>query len=263
MTGERPVQEATPDSVLALHSAGYREVEARIGTGLVLDLGCGLGFESVRLIGPDRKVIGIDYDHSAALNATQRFGNRGFRVMQMDCSRLGIKSHSVDWVSSSHLIEHFYQPAGHVAEIARIMKYDGTGFILTPNKPSDFENPFHVVLFDRDELFSLLSQHFEDVWVGGLDATQRVKDEIAERRAKASKVYAVDKFGLRHKMPRSWWIWAYTRLLPLGQKVIYRSGMGGLTGITDEEFFKSDTADESTPVLFAVFSKPKIRKVEY
>ena len=31
LTGERPMEGATPDSLLALHDAGYREVIARLG----------------------------------------------------------------------------------------------------------------------------------------------------------------------------------------------------------------------------------------
>ena len=35
LTGERPMEGATPDSLLALHDAGYREVVARLGPGVV------------------------------------------------------------------------------------------------------------------------------------------------------------------------------------------------------------------------------------
>ena len=43
LTGERPMEGSTPDSLLALHDAGYREVLARLGPGRVLDVGCGVG----------------------------------------------------------------------------------------------------------------------------------------------------------------------------------------------------------------------------
>ena len=43
LTGERPIEGQTPDSLLALHAAGYREVIERLGSGRLLDLGCGLG----------------------------------------------------------------------------------------------------------------------------------------------------------------------------------------------------------------------------
>ena len=43
LTGERPQQGVTPDSLLALHEAGYRAVLERIGQGRILDVGCGFG----------------------------------------------------------------------------------------------------------------------------------------------------------------------------------------------------------------------------
>ena len=54
LTGERPQQGVTPDSLLALHEAGYRAVLDRIGPGRILDVGCGQGFESARFLAPDR-----------------------------------------------------------------------------------------------------------------------------------------------------------------------------------------------------------------
>ncbi len=54
LTGERPQQGVTPDSLLALHEAGYRAVLERLGDGRILDVGCGQGFESVRFLGPGR-----------------------------------------------------------------------------------------------------------------------------------------------------------------------------------------------------------------
>src|SRR5689334_23970292 len=45
LTGERPMEGHTPDSLLALHDAGYREVIARLGKGRILDVGCGVGME--------------------------------------------------------------------------------------------------------------------------------------------------------------------------------------------------------------------------
>ena len=50
LTGERPQQGVTPDSLLALHEAGYRAVLERIGDGRILDVGCGQGFESARFL---------------------------------------------------------------------------------------------------------------------------------------------------------------------------------------------------------------------
>ena len=61
-------------------------------------------------------------------------------------------------------------------------------FVITPNAPADFENPFHIRLFRQAELVSVLERSFDDVWVGGIDAVPHVKEDFRLRREKAKKV---------------------------------------------------------------------------
>ena len=84
LTGERPLQGVTPDSLLALHEAGYRAVRERISRGRILDVGCGHGFESVRFLGPGRQVVGVDYSSEADAAASAHYRDQGLRVAQMD-----------------------------------------------------------------------------------------------------------------------------------------------------------------------------------
>src|SRR5271156_4954660 len=89
LTGERPQQGVTPDSLLALHEAGYRAVLDRMGGGRILDVGCGQGFESARFLSPQRRVVGADYSAEAVTTAAARYGSAGLEVAQMDALRLG------------------------------------------------------------------------------------------------------------------------------------------------------------------------------
>ncbi len=257
LTGERPQQGVTPDSLLALHEAGYRAVLERMGGGLILDAGCGQGFESARFLAPDRVVVGADYSSDAVSEAAARYGPQGLRVAQTDATVMAFLAGSFDGACSSHLIEHFTDPEPHVAELARVLKDDGTVFILTPNEPADFENPFHLHLFQRDELRAVLERHFDDVWLGGVDASPHVKADLAARRVKAKRLLRLDVFDLRHKMPHDWYVWAYTRLLPLAYRLVAREDAGGQTGITADDWFVTDELDDTTLVLFAVAGKPK------
>jgi hypothetical protein len=141
--------------------------------------------------------------------------------------------------------------------MARVLKDDGVGCVLTPNKPADFENPFHLHLFEREELRSMLERHFEDVWLGGVDAAPHVKADLAARRDKANKVLKLDVFDLRHRMPHDWYVWAYTRLLPVAYKLIAKEDSGGVTGITADDWFVTDELDDTTLVLFAVVRSPR------
>ncbi len=268
LTGERPRRGATPDSLLALHDAGYRAVLQRLGPGLVLDVGCGEGFESLRLAGDGRQVVGVDYAREAT-EAARRAAHDGaarptpsttsrpaFSVAQMDAHALGLADGAFDAVCSSHLIEHFSDPSAHVAELSRVTGDTGTAFFLTPNAPADFENPFHLRLFGPGDLGALLRVHFDDVWVGGVDATERVKADFAARRAKADKLLRLDVFDLRHRIPRSWYVALYTRLLPVAYALVGRGGRDGASGITADDWFVTDDVDETTPVLFAVCRYP-------
>ncbi len=257
LTGERPQQGVTPDSLLALHEAGYRAVLDRIGDGRILDVGCGQGFESARFLDPGRAVVGVDYSSEAVATAASRYGPEGLRVAQMDALGLAFLPQSFDGACSSHLIEHFTDPEPHVAELARVVKDDGLVCVLTPNKPADFENPFHLHLFDRAELRAMLERHFGDVWLGGVDAVPRVKADFEARRLKAAKLLRLDAFDLRHRMPYEWYVWTYTHLLPLAYKLVARNDTGGVTGITADDWFVTEDPDDTTLVLLAVARKPQ------
>jgi SAM-dependent methyltransferase len=253
LTGERPVQGATPDSLLALHDAGYREVRDRLGAGRVLDLGCGVGFETATLVAGDRQVFGIDYDADTARVAA---GLDGVVTACMDGAQLGFRTGAFDWVCSSHLIEHFTKPETHATEISRALASDGTAFIVTPNRPADFENPYHVSLLDDRELHDLLRRHFDDVTVYGLDATPTVKADFEARRRTGAKVLRFDVFDLRHKIPRRWYIAAYSLALRVMYRLLKDRYAGGSTGISADDFFVTETIDETTLVLLAVVRAP-------
>ncbi len=259
LTGERPQEGMTPDSLLALHAAGYRAVIERLGPGRLLDVGCGQGFESVRFVAPDRIVLGVDYSAEATASVRTRFGSEGVRTAQMDAQQLGLADGTFDWVCSSHLIEHFEHPEGHARELARVVADRGTAFVLTPNEPADFENPFHVHLFGRAELVGLLGRYFEDVQLLGVDAVPRVKADFEARRVRAHKVLALDFLDLRHRIPHRWYVAAYTHLLPIAYRLIASGDAGGATGITADDWFVTEDVDETTLVLFAVARKPRRR----
>lgn len=259
LTGERPIEGKTPDSLLALHAAGYREVRHRLGAGRFLDLGCGLGDGTATFASPDRTLVGVDYDPATAALARRAHADAALSTVCGDGGALGLRDASFDSVCSSHLIEHFVDPEHHVREVARVLADDGAAFFLTPNKPADFENPYHVYLFDPEDLAAMLGRHFDSVQVMGLDATPAVKADFEERRAMARRMLALDPWGLRHKLPRP----AFVALHAIGRRFAYRfltrEQVGGSSGITDEEFFVTDRIDDSTLVLIAVAEKPRRR----
>lgn len=256
LTGERPIEGQTPDSLLALHAAGYREVRERVGAGRMLDLGCGLGDGTVGFAAPDRMLVGVDYDAETAAAAVALHPGVDLRTVCSDGAVLPLRTAAFDDVCSSHLIEHFPDPEFHVAEVARVVDDDGTAFFLTPNAPADFENPYHVYLFDPADLAAMLGRHFRHVEVWGLDATGEVKADFDKRRAMAEKLLRLDPMGLRHKLPRSAFVWLHAT----GRRVAYRftntEQVGGQSGITEADFFLTDQIDPTTLVLLGIARQP-------
>lgn len=251
-TVERPLRDSTPAGLLALHDAGYREVVAALPRGTILDIGCGVGEETVRLAGDGRNVIGVDYDPETAAMARAR----GVGALCADGSVLPLATGTVDAVCSSHIIEHFVDPSGHVAEMARVLKPGGVACVVTPNEPADFENPFHVHLFRPESLRELLSRYFEDVEIRGLDGDEEVRRDFAARRRTGRRLLAIDVFGLRHRLPHRMLVAFHS----LGRRLVYpfvnrRSGES--PEITQDRFALTPRIDDDTLVLFAVARRPR------
>jgi len=257
LTGESPMQGSTPDALLALHDAGYREVAARLPDGLVLDVGCGVGDETATLGGPNRTVIGVDYSAPTVVDAGRERGSAELRFAAMDGSVLGVRDHSCDAIVSSHIIEHFTNPVTHVAEIARALHADGTAFFITPNAPADFENPFHLYLFEPDHLVSMLKLFFEDVECLGLEGDDALHADFAARRASGDKLLRLDVFNLRHKIPRSAYVWSYERVLPAVYKMLGSEKTGIGSGLDASHLFITKEIKPTTPVLFATARRPR------
>ena len=252
------MQGATPDSLLAFHAAGYREMRARLGAGTVLDVGCGVGAETAELAAPMRTVLGIDYSAETTVDAAQGFGTSGLRFAAMDGATLGIRDRSIDWVCSSHIIEHFIAPERHVAELARVCAPGGLTFVITPNRPADFENPFHVYLFEAAELASMLRLFFDDVEVLGLEGSPELHADFARRRASGERLLRLDPLRIRQRVPRSWYVWGYTHVLPVVYRALGSSTTGIGSGIDDSHFFLTDQIEPTTPGLFAMASRPRV-----
>src|SRR3954454_476377 len=94
----------TPDSLLALHAAGYREVRARMGSGRMLDLGCGLADGTVGFAADDRMLVGVDYDQETAASAITLHPGVDLNTICSDGATLPIRTGAFDDICSSHLI---------------------------------------------------------------------------------------------------------------------------------------------------------------
>jgi hypothetical protein len=146
-----------------------------------------------------------------------------------------------------------------VAELARVLRPDGTALVITPNAPADFENPFHVYLFDQVQLISTLGLFFEEVTCLGLDGDDALKADFAARRASGERLLKLDFLNLRHRIPYKTYVWAYEHVLPLVYRLLGSSTTGIGSGITEDNFFVSEHITDRTPGLFAIARRPRAR----
>ncbi len=248
---------STPDSLLALHDAGYREVLSRLADGIVVDVGCGVGAQTKRLAASNRIVIGVDYSAQTAIDAGHNFASKELAFASMDGSHLGIRAGSVDAIVSSHIIEHFVNPERHVAELARVLNDDGQAFVITPNAPADFENPFHVYLCDPAQLISILRLFFDEVELIGLEGDDVLRADFAQRRSAGERLLKLDPFKLRNKIGRRAYVWAYENALPRVYAMMGSDKSGVGSGLDESHFFATEQISETTPVLFAIARKPR------
>jgi hypothetical protein len=67
----------------------------------------------------------------------------------------------------------------------------------------------------------------------------------------------LDPLNLRHKVPYSWYVWSYERVLPVVYRLLgsERTGIG--SGLDESHFFVTDGITPATPGLFAVARRPR------
>jgi len=140
--------------------------------------------------------------------------------------------------------------------VAYVLGDGGAAFFITPNAPADFENPYHVYLFEPDDLRQMLGRHFEDVTVLGLDGDAAVKADFERRRKFARTLLKLDPWGLRHKLPRSWFVGLHAFARRVTYPFLNRKAAEA-PPITAEQFSITEMIDPTTLVLFAVAKRPK------
>jgi SAM-dependent methyltransferase len=135
---------------------------------LVLDVAAGTGYGAALLAGVARRVWAIDIDAGSVRHAHRSCTAANLDFLQGDAVCLPVRSRSVGLVVAFEVLEHVEKQEALVAEMARVVLPDGAVLISTPNKASysdarQYQNPFHVHEFYRDEFLALLGRHFSSI----------------------------------------------------------------------------------------------------
>ena len=97
----------------------------------ILDIGCGDGYLSQKLIKDTNEVIGLDLNK----RYIDSLKHRGLRyvISDLDYNVLPFKDKSFDIVVSFHVLEHLLRPDLCLLEVHRVLRDDGYAIISVPN----------------------------------------------------------------------------------------------------------------------------------
>jgi len=103
-----------------------------LSTGKILDIGSGTGYflNTMKLAGWQSEGIEIN-------DKARNYSGREFGINVHEPSQISmLKPGDYDCITLWHVLEHFHDPDGYIAEISRLLKPDGSCVIALPNSSS-------------------------------------------------------------------------------------------------------------------------------
>lgn len=216
-------------AVNAVGERTYRDAltAAAPGGAQVLEYGCGQGSAAFDLAATGNDVLGIDISPVAIAQAAAEAAERGladrtsFRVM--DAEHLDLPAASCDVVCGSGILHHL-DVAAAAAEVARVLRPEGTAVFLEPlgHNPAinayramtpELRTPDEHPLLRRD--LALLSASFGEVRTTFSTLTALLAAPLAGRRAFAPVLGALERVD-RAVLSAPWlgpYAWCCTVLL--------------------------------------------------
>jgi SAM-dependent methyltransferase len=202
-TAERVSHSDVSDNfVLARSVLAYREAALRLHDHAleVLEIGTGSGYGIEVLAPVCGSLITVD-KHPPAPHLFEGHPNVEFRAMRVP--PLDFPSDSFDCVVSFQVIEHIKSDEAFVTEVFRVLRPGGRFIVTTPNAPRSLtRNPWHVREYTAEQLFALLSRHFETVEALGVFGGERVEEYYEHNKKGVARIARFDIFRLRQWLPR-------------------------------------------------------------
>lgn len=148
-----------------------RRIERFIGQAdgrRFLDVGCNNGYAVKAALDLGWGAHGIDVDADTLAAAAVRFGTNHFTACTVE--DYAQKGHQADVIYTSEVIEHVPDPDAFVDALRRLLSFQGTLFLTTPDAghfrvPRRFvtwnavKPPLHIHYFTREGMWELLRRH--------------------------------------------------------------------------------------------------------
>lgn len=136
---------------------------------IVLDIASGEGYGSFLMSKIARKVIGVDIDNDAVIQAKVKYRNENLHFLIGSADNIPLENSSVDVLVSFETIEHHDKHEEMFLEVKRVLKPNGILLMSSPDKKyySDLQknNPYHIKELYLEEFENLSKKYFTNVQI--------------------------------------------------------------------------------------------------
>ena len=136
---------------------------------IILDVGCGNGWVSKKLIPLGKKVISMDISSINTINAIREVQHKNHAGLIADVYNIPLKESSIDCIIASEIMEHVQDPETFIISLIKLLKHNGKLIITTPynekieyylcvhcNRPTP--KSAHLHSFNEDNIIPFIPQ---------------------------------------------------------------------------------------------------------
>lgn len=252
-SGERIDPTFTPRGLVEQHVAAYRFFEPFVDGKKILEIGFGEGYGTAFLARSADQITAIDYSLGAVSHARESYGHLdNVEFVHMNAETLKFPIASFDVILSSQVIEHLKDQEGFLRSLRGLLRQGGTAIVVTPNRLTSLDNPFHTHEFEAQEFEELLRTIFEEVELQGIFGSPSLVSAMTERRKWARRLVTLDFLNLRKRLPKSIVVPVYGMSARFLYRIHKRTGSGAEDTIGPQDFLLgADVLDECLD-LFAI-----------
>ena len=217
---------------------------AKMVSGNLLEIGVGTG-RGVAVLAPSvSHFTGVDKNEPLMTKLSADYPN--FKFIDMFLPPLkGLADNIFDYIVTFQVIEHIEDDNEFIKEAHRVLKPGGKLILTTVNrKYSLSRNPWHVREYLASELKSLILKHFPKIETKGVHGNKKVMEYYEENKRSVEKITRFDIFNLQYRLPRWMLQIPYDIANRMSRNIIQKSDNQLVTGITHEDYFLNNDAEE-------------------
>jgi 2-polyprenyl-3-methyl-5-hydroxy-6-metoxy-1,4-benzoquinol methylase len=118
------------NEIKRLHESIIKEVSKDFST--VLDVGCGNGWVSKKLIPFGKKIISMDISSTNPVKALREVSHQNHAGLIADVYNIPLKENSIDCIIASEILEHVPDPELFINNLIKLLKINGKLIITVP-----------------------------------------------------------------------------------------------------------------------------------